>query len=227
MNARDRHAVRTNPIADDIGPGSEGNDELTHGADVGNPAALGEVAQTVDRGSKCNAEGFRVRSVAIGKPGFQAFEISPDWVGDDDPSHGSALLSEVQQPGLDLFPGYAASSIGFIADRLEFLPVGDVTFAKASFVWIASRRPAPLGLAFPKSRLFDDASEDAERVVLDGLPDRLRASAEAVGERRVNYQGQSAVSHVLMMFQWRFVVNARRRYDASHDHAPALRHPAL
>jgi len=158
MNAGDRHAVGTDPIADDIGPGSEGNDELAHGADLGRPAAFGKIAQTVDGRSKRDAERFRIRSVAVGKPGPQAFEISPNRGGDNDPPHRSALLSEVQQPSLYLLPRHAARSIGLIADRFEFAPIGWVTVAETIAGLAVNGWPHPRRFILSEAGLFDGAA---------------------------------------------------------------------
>lgn len=75
-----------------------------------------------------------------------------------------------------------------------------------------------------------EAREGVEKlggVIVEALAEILGHGLHPLSERCIDRQDVITVSHVLTMFQSRFVVNHEGRYDASHDHAPALRHPAL
>lgn len=226
-DAGDRHAIGTNPIANDVGPIAEANDKLAHLAHLSGSAAFGKVAEAVDGCLERHTERFRIRCVAISKPSFQPFEVKPGGASNNDPPHRSALFSKVQQSSLDLVPRYAACSISLITNRLEFPPVCGVALDEVVAVLGANRRALPRGLAFSEARFLDGALEDAERILFDALTRRRGANPEALCELAINLQDDFAISHVAMMFHPPFVVNAAALYDPAHDNAPALRHAAL
>ena len=184
--------------------------------------------QTQDGRLECHAEVFGVGRATVDKPSLKAFEVSPSWLGDNDPPHGSALLSEVPQSHLDLFPRDAACSVGLIANRLKLPPIGGVAFIENTIIRRKRRRvPRCIPLTEALRRRCVVRSETVKRVFLHALANRLGTSAEAIGKDLIDLQCQLAIRHVPTMFHPQFVVNAVRRYDPPHDHAQPLRHPAL